>query len=52
VPSQPIIVYLTTTHESKGAALTQEFPEQKPIYFLSRALQNAETRYQLVEKIM
>jgi len=31
--------------------LIQENPDQKPIYFVSRSLQNAETRYPLVEKI-
>jgi len=49
--SQPIIVYLATSHEAIGVALVQEFPKQKPIYFVCRALQNAETRSQLVEKI-
>jgi len=51
VPTQPIIVYLATSHEIIGAVLIQENPEQKPIYFVSRSLQNAETRYPLVEKI-
>jgi len=49
--AQPIIVYLATSHEAIGAALIQENPEKKPIYFVSRSLQNAETRYPLVEKI-
>ncbi|XP_068491966.1 uncharacterized protein [Phaseolus vulgaris] len=51
VLTQPIIVYLATSHEAIGAALIQENPEQKPIYFVSRSLQNSETRYPLVEKI-
>jgi len=51
VSSQPIIVYLATSHKAIEVALIQEFPKQKSIYFVSRALQNAETRYQLVEKI-
>jgi len=51
VLAQPIIVYLATSHEVIGAALIQENPEQKPIYFVSRSLQNVETRYPLVEKI-
>ena len=49
--AQPIIVYLATSHEVIGVTLIQENPEQKPIYFVSRSLQNAETRYPLVEKI-
>ena len=49
--TQPIIVYLATSHEAIGAALVQENPEQKLIYFVSRALQNAEISYHLVEKI-
>jgi len=51
VSTQPIIVYLATSHEAIGVALIQEYPKQKSIYFVSRALQNPETRYQLVEKI-
>jgi len=51
MPAQPIIVYLATSHEAIGAALIQENPEQKPIYFVSRSLQNSKTRYPLVEKI-
>jgi len=45
-----IIVYLAVSQEAIGVALVQEFPEQKPMYFVSRALQNVETRYQLVQK--
>ncbi|XP_068497948.1 uncharacterized protein [Phaseolus vulgaris] len=51
VPNQPIIVYLATSNEAIRAALIQENPEQKPIYFVSRTLQNAETRYPKVERI-
>ena len=29
VSSQPIIVYLATSHETIGANFVQEFPEQK-----------------------
>ncbi|XP_068461658.1 uncharacterized protein [Phaseolus vulgaris] len=49
--TQPIIVYLATSNEAIGAALIQENPDQKPIYFVSRSLQNAETRYPKVEKV-
>jgi len=51
VSSQPIIVYLATSHETIGAALILDFSEQNPIYFVNQALQNVENRYQLVEKI-
>ena len=51
VPNQPIIVYLATSNEAIGASLIQENPEQKPIYFVSRTLQNAETRYPKVERV-
>jgi len=51
VPTQPIIVYLATSHEAIGAALIQENLDQKPIYFVSRSLQNVETRYPKVEKV-
>jgi len=51
VLTQPIIVYLATSTEAIGAALIQETPEQKPIYFVSRSLQNAETRYPKIEKV-
>jgi len=49
--SKPIIVYLATPPEAMGATLILKLPEQKSIYFVSRALQSAKTRYQLVEKI-
>jgi len=51
VTTQPIIVYLATSNEAIGAALIQENPEQKPIYFVSRSLQSAETRYPKVDKV-
>jgi len=51
VSTQPIIVYLSTSHEVIGATLIQKYPEQKPINFMNKALQNAKTRYQLVKKI-
>jgi len=51
VSTQPVIVYLATSNEAIGATLIQENPEQKPIYFVSRSLQNAKTRYPKVEKV-
>ncbi|XP_068461731.1 uncharacterized protein [Phaseolus vulgaris] len=51
VSTQPIIVYLATSAEAIGAALIQETPEQKPIYFVSSSLQSAETRYPKIEKV-
>jgi len=51
VSTQPIIVYLATSHELIGAILIQESSKQKPIYFVSRSLRNAEIIYPLIEKI-
>jgi len=38
---EPIIVYLAVSNEA----------EERPVYFVSRVLHDAETRYQMVEKI-
>ena len=44
-------MYLSVSDETISAALIQENPKQRPVYFISRVLQSAETRYQLIEKI-
>jgi len=44
-------LYLSVSDDTISATLIQEVPEQRPVYFISRVLQSAETRYQLVEKI-
>jgi len=49
---QPILVYLSVSKETVSSALVQEMQsEQRPVYFASKTLQDAETRYQMVEKV-
>jgi len=49
---QPIIVYLSVSKDAISAALVQEIEgEQRPVYFTSKTLQEAETRYQIIEKV-
>jgi len=48
----PLLVYLATSPEVVSAAIVQGRTEQKPIYFVSRVLQDAETRYQVIEKVV
>nr|KYP65105.1 Retrovirus-related Pol polyprotein from transposon 297 family [Cajanus cajan] len=47
----PIVVYLCISNDAISAVLIQERDRQQPIYFISRILQEAETRYQLLEKV-
>jgi len=50
--SQPLLVYITATDYTVSAALVQEVEvTQHPVYFVSRTLQDPETRYQMVEKL-
>ena len=50
--NQPLLVYITTTNYTVSAALIQEIEgTQHPVYFMSRTLQDPETRYQMVEKL-
>jgi len=50
--SQPLLVYITATDHTVSAALVQEVEgTQHPVYFVSRTLQDPETRYQMVEKL-
>jgi len=51
VEGLPLQLYLSISDDAISAALVQEVPEQRPVYFISRVLQNAEMRYQLIEKI-
>ena len=47
-----LLIYITTTNHTVNAALVQESVGiQHPIYFVSRTLQDSETRYQMVEKL-
>jgi len=49
---QPIIVYLSVSKDAISAALVQEIEgEQRPVYFTSKTLQEAETRYQMIETV-
>jgi len=49
---QPLLVYITATDCTVNAALVQEIEgTQHPVYFVSRMLQDPETRYQMVEKL-
>jgi len=50
--SLPLIIYLAATEDAVSVAIVQERQrEQYPIYFVSRTLQDAETRYQTVGKM-
>jgi len=51
VEELPLQLYLSVSVDMISATLVQENPEQRLVYFISRVLQSAETRYQLIEKI-
>jgi len=52
-PDEIFYLYLLVANETISAVLIREDNEgQKPIYFVSKALQGAELRYQKVEKIV
>ena len=42
-------MYISPSEDAISATLVQQ-EDQKPVYFVGRALQDAETRYQLIEK--
>jgi len=49
---EPIIVYLAVSNEAVSYVLVQEIEtEERPVYFVSRVLHDAEVRYQMVEKV-
>jgi len=51
VAGAPLRLYFTVTERAISSVLVQEQDQiQKPIYFVSKALQGAETRYQALEK--
>nr|KYP37867.1 Retrovirus-related Pol polyprotein from transposon 17.6 [Cajanus cajan] len=51
-PNIPLLVYISTSDRAVSAVLVQEQEaSQVPIYFVSRVLQGAETRYQKIEKL-
>nr|KYP39617.1 hypothetical protein KK1_039047 [Cajanus cajan] len=45
-----MIVYISVSDKAISTVLVQEKTEQIPVYFISRVLQEAETRYQHLEK--
>nr|KYP63475.1 Transposon Ty3-I Gag-Pol polyprotein [Cajanus cajan] len=45
-----MIIYISVSDKDISTALVQEQSEQVPVYFISRVLQDAETRYQHLEK--
>lgn len=48
---ESLVLYLATTSHTVSAALVrEESKEQKPIYFVSHVLRDAETRYSQIEK--
>jgi len=49
---QPLLVYITATDHTVSVVLVQDVGgNQHPIYFVSRTMQDPETRYQVVEKL-
>jgi len=49
---QPILVYLAVSEEAVSVALVQEVEgEEWLVYFVSRTLHAAKTRYQMIEKV-
>ena len=51
VAGVPLRLYFAVTERAISSVLVQEQDQiQKPIYFVSKALQGAETRYQVLEK--
>nr|KYP47172.1 Retrovirus-related Pol polyprotein from transposon 17.6 [Cajanus cajan] len=53
IPGREVILYLAVSGEAISAGLIQEQDgQQQPIYFISRVLQDAERRYQLLEKAL
>jgi len=51
-PDVPLVVYISASDSIVSAAIVQEIDnQQQPIYFVSRVLQDPETRYQMVERV-
>jgi len=49
---EPIIFYLAVSNEVVSSVLVQEINfEERPVYFVSRALHGTEIRYQTIEKV-
>ena len=51
-PEETLFVYLSVGEEAVSAALVRDTEaKQKPIYFVGKALQSSELRYQKIEKV-
>ncbi|XP_045791855.1 uncharacterized protein LOC123886594 [Trifolium pratense] len=52
LPGNTLYLYLAVSDRALSSALVQEVEgEEKPIYFVSRTLRGAETRYQRIERL-
>jgi hypothetical protein len=51
-PGTPLLLYLAVSENAMSSALVQEIKgEEKPVYFVSKILKGAETRYQKIENL-
>ncbi|KAJ3689951.1 hypothetical protein LUZ61_019115 [Rhynchospora tenuis] len=51
IKGEPLFLYISTNDDAFSAALVrEEGGVQKPVYFISRILRDAETRYPMIEK--
>jgi len=50
-PGMPLLVNLVVSPEAVSATLVQGKTYLKPVYFVSRVLQDVETRYQMIENV-
>ena len=49
---EPIYIYLSVSEKAISSVLVkEEEKQQKPVYYVSKALQGAEVRYQKIEKL-
>jgi hypothetical protein len=52
-PGEQLMLYLSASNLAVSAALArEEETDQQPVYFISKVLQGAEVRYQLMEKVV